>query len=68
MIFWLMAKTVNSGIDLPRETLIDVICISDADGSVVKKTMMFGEWLNLKRLSGYVYRAYQVGFSSYSEK
>ena len=60
-----MAKTVNSGIDLPRETLIDVIRISDADGSVVKKPMMFGEWLNLKRLSGYVYRAYQVGFSSY---
>ena len=61
-----MAKKVVDSFGLPRETVIEVIRISESDGSVVKKTMTFGEWLNYNKLPGFIYRAYQVGFSSFN--
>ena len=60
-----MAKKVVDSFGLPRETVIEVVRISESDGSVVKKTMTFGEWLNYKKLHGFIYKAYQVGFSSF---
>lgn len=66
MIIWLMAKIVNSGIGLPRETVIEVVRTKGDE--VLKKTMTFGDWLNLKKLPGYVYCAYQLGFSQYMGK
>ena len=60
-----MAKKVVDSFGLARETVIEVIRISESDGSVVKKTMTFGEWLIYKKLPGFIYKAYQVGFSSY---
>ena len=60
-----MAKKVSDSFGLPRETIVEVIRISESDGSVVKKTMAFGEWLSYKKLPGFIYKAYQVGFSSF---
>lgn len=60
-----MAKKVSDSFGLPRETVIEVIRISESDGSVVKNTMTFGEWLSYKKLPGFIYRAYQVGFNQY---
>jgi len=60
-----MAKKASDSFGLPRETVIEVIRISESDGSVVKKEMLFGDWLNYNKLPGYIYRAYQFGFSSY---
>lgn len=60
-----MAKNVVTSFGLPRETVIEVIQISESDGSVVKKTMTFGEWLSYNKLPGFIYLAYQVGFSQY---
>lgn len=60
-----MAKNVVTSFGLPRETVIEVIRISESDGSVVKKTMTFSEWLSYKKLPGFIYKAYQVGFSSF---
>ena len=61
-----MAKKVSDSFGLPRETIVEVIRISESDGSVVKKTMAFGEWLSYKKLPGFIYKAYQVGFSSFN--
>lgn len=61
-----MAKKVVDSFGLVRETIIEVIRISENDGSVVKKTMTFGEWLSYKKLPGFIYRAYQFGFSSFN--
>ena len=61
-----MAKKVSDSFGLPRETIVEVIRISESDGSVVKKTMTFGEWLSYKKLPGFIYKAYQVGFSSFN--
>lgn len=61
-----MAKKVVDSFGLPRETVIEVVSISESDGSVVKKTMTFGEWLNYKKLPGFIYKSYQVGFSSFN--
>lgn len=60
-----MAKKVVDSFGLARETIIEVIRISESDGLVVNKTMTFGEWLSYKKLPGFIYKAYQVGFSSY---
>lgn len=60
-----MTKNVVTSFGLPRETVIEVIRISESDGSVVKKTMTFGEWLSYNKLPGFIYKAYQLGFSSY---
>ena len=60
-----MTKNVVTSFGLPRETVIEVIRISESDGSVVKKTMTFGEWLSYNKLPGFIYKAYQVGFSQY---
>ena len=60
-----MAKKTVDSFGLPRETIVEVIRISESDGSVVKKTMAFGEWLSYKKLPGFIYKAYQVGFSSF---
>ena len=61
-----MAKKVVDSFGLPRETVIEVVRISESDGLVVKKTMTFGDWLNYKKSPGFIYKAYQVGFSSFS--
>lgn len=61
-----MAKNVVDSFGLPRETVIEVVRISESDGSVVKKTMTFGEWLGYKKLPGFIYKAYQLGFSSFN--
>ena len=61
-----MATKVVDSFGLPRETVIEVVRISEIDGSVVKKTMAFGEWLSYKKLPGFIYKAYQVGFSSFN--
>ena len=60
-----MAKKVVDSFGLPRETVVEVIRISESDGSVVKRNMTFGEWFSYKKLPGFIYKAYQVGFSSY---
>ena len=64
-ILFAMAKKVSDSFGLPRETIVEVIRISESDGSVVKKTMTFGEWLSYKKLPGFIYRAYQLNFSQY---
>ena len=60
-----MVKNVVDRFGLPRETIIEVVRISESDGLVVKKTMTFGDWLSYKKLPGFIYRAYQFGFSKY---
>lgn len=61
-----MVKKASDSFGLPRETVIEVIRVSESDGSVVKNTMTFGDWLSYKKLPGYNYFAYQLGFSSYN--
>ena len=61
-----MVKKVVDSFGLPRETVIEVVRISESDGSVVKKTMTFGEWLSYKKLPGFIYKAYQLGFNSFN--
>jgi hypothetical protein len=53
----------DNALGLPLDTLIEVVRIKDNE--VVKKQMKYGEWLVYNRLPDYVYRAYQIGFSSF---
>ena len=49
---------------LHSTTMIEVIR-TDAKGQNVKKTMSYGEWKEMKKQAGFVYRAFQLGFSKY---
>lgn len=59
-----MAKREISNIGLSNDIIIEVIRTKGDE--VVKKEMTVGEWRVLKKQSGYVYRAFQKGFSKYN--
>ena len=59
-----MAKRTVTEIGLSSDTIIEVILTKGDE--VVKKEMTVGEWRVLKKQSGYVYRAFQKGFSKYT--
>ena len=62
-----MAKKQNpSNHFLPLETQIEVISIK-GDKSY-KKTMTFGEALNIVKKKGWVYINYQLGFSKFNNE
>lgn len=51
---------------LPLETQIEVISIKG--DKVIKKTMTFGDSLNLKKVKVWTYINYQLGFSKFKEE
>ena len=62
-----MAKKQNpSNHFLPLETQIEVISIKG--DKVIKKQMTFGEALNLKKVKGWTYVNYQLGFSKFKDE
>lgn len=62
-----MAKKQNpSNHFLPLETQIEVISIKG--DKVIKKIMTFGEALNLKKVNGWTYVNYQLGFSKFKDE
>lgn len=64
--FLIMAKA-NSKFSpdlLSRSTMIEVVK-TDKNGKSWKKEMSFGEWLAMKKQHGFVYRAFQIGFSKF---
>lgn len=60
-----MAKQTNNH-SLPLETQIEVISIKG--DKVIKKPMTFGEALNLKKVKGWTYVNYQLGFSKFKDE
>ena len=60
-----MAKKVISSDLLSDNTVIEVLAI-DKLGKVVKKKMTFSEWKFIKRKKGFIYKAYQLGFSQFN--
>ena len=59
-----MAKKQNpSNHFLPLETQIEVISIKG--DKVIKKAMTFGDSLKLKKVTGWTYINYQLGFSNF---
>ena len=60
-----MSKKVISSDLLSDNTVIEVLAI-DKLGKVVKKKMTFSEWKFIKRKMGFVYKAYQLGFSQFN--
>lgn len=52
---------------LPAATMVEVIR-TDKNGESVKKVMKYGEWRVLVKQPGFVYRAYQIGFSQFNLK
>ena len=63
-----MAKKQQSGTVslLPESTIIEVIRTKGTEA--VKKEMTYGEWITMKKLPGYIYSAFQKGFSQYKLK
>ena len=62
-----MAKKQNpSNHFLPLETQIEVI--QTKGDKVIKKTMTFGEALKLKKVKGWTYVNYQLGFSNFKDE
>ena len=64
-----MAKKQQSGpssFALFDSTVIEVIRTKGDE--VVKKEMTLGEWRNYEKLPGYVYSAFQKGYSQYKTK
>lgn len=59
-----MVKKQSYTYDLPPETIIEVVRTKKGEVPVVKE-MTYREWKELKRQPGYVYKAYQKGFSCY---
>lgn len=49
---------------LHRNVVVEVIR-TGPDGINVKKTMNYGDWKEMKKQAGFVYRAFQLGFSQY---
>ena len=60
-----MTKKVISSDLLSDNTVIEVLAI-DKLGKVVKKKMTFSEWKSIKRKKGFIYKAYQLGFSQFN--
>lgn len=60
-----MSKKVISSDLLSDNTVIEVLAI-DKLGKVVKKKMTFSEWKSIKRKKGFIYKAYQLGFSQFN--
>jgi len=53
---------------LPTGTIVDVVK-TDKDGEFSGlKSMLYGEWKKLVKQPGFVYRAYQKGFSQFNKK
>lgn len=59
-----MAKRDLNNIGLSGETIIEVV--RTKGNEVLKKEMTMNEWMNMKKQSGYIYRAFQLGFSKYT--
>ncbi len=50
---------------LAANTIIEVVKIGP-DGSSQKKDMNYSEWKSMKKQVGFIYRAYQKGFSQFN--
>lgn len=61
-----MSKDKVSDIGLSGNTIVEVVAVK-GDVEILKQ-MSYSDWLLLDRKRGFVYRAYQVGFSSYGYK
>lgn len=59
-----MAKKSVGSIGLSMDTIVEVIRISPS-GNYVMKLMRYGEWLEFKGHDGYIYRAFERGFSQF---
>ena len=58
-----MAKKASDSFGLAHETIIEVVRTKGDE--VVKRTMSYGAWLVMEKQSGYLYRAFQLGFSQH---
>jgi hypothetical protein len=59
-----MAKKVVE-FSLSAEIMIEMVAINKKTSIVHKKNITISNWRNLKRVAGYNYYAFQLGFSSY---
>jgi hypothetical protein len=59
-----MAKKVVE-FSLSAEIMIEMVAINKKTRIVHKKNITISNWRNLKRVAGYNYYAFQLGFSSY---
>jgi hypothetical protein len=59
-----MAKRDTTNIGLSGDTIIEVI--STNSDEVVKKEMTLNEWHTMKKQVGYIYTAFQLGFSQFT--
>lgn len=58
-----MAKRNIQDVGLSSDTVIEVILTRGEE--VLKKEMTVSEWKNMKKQPGYVYTAFQLGFSKF---
>lgn len=59
-----MAKKVSFEI-LPLNTVVEVVKLDLKGNFVGKKDMEYGQWLEFKRQSGFIYRCFQKKFSQF---
>lgn len=60
-----MAKKQLNNINLPSGTKVEVIRLNKGKTEIIKKIMLYSEWLELKKQAGYEYHAYQVSYSQF---
>lgn len=53
---------------LPAGTVVDVVKFDSKMEFVGLKSMLYGDWKQMKKQAGFTYRAYSKGFSSYKNK
>lgn len=62
-----MAKKI-AYLGLAPETIIEVIKVNTKTMESDKKEMRYGEFLSLKKKSGFTYTAFQLGYSQFKNK
>lgn len=59
-----MAKKTSFEL-LPLNTVVEVVKLDLKGNFVGKKDMEYGQWLEFKRQSGFIYRCFQKKFSQF---
>lgn len=53
---------------LPVATMVEVVKLDRKGEFIGIKDMRYGEWKVMKRQSGFIYRAFQKGFSKFKKQ
>ena len=62
-----MAKQIFTTDLIPDNTIIEVIKLDIKGNFIGKKDMEYGEWKKMKKHSGFIYRAFQKGYSQFKK-